>query len=35
MVFVNHSLKIPAVDGSRPDIGKDKTKVWEPGIGKQ
>ena len=31
----NHQFQIPAVDGSKPDVGQGKTKMWEPGIGKQ
>jgi hypothetical protein len=31
----NTTFQIPAADGSKPDIGKGKTALWEPGIGKQ
>lgn len=31
----NHSFQIPAVDGSKPDIGHAKTKMWEPAMGVQ
>jgi hypothetical protein len=31
----NTMFFVPAVDGSKPDIGRGKTPLWEPGIGKQ
>jgi hypothetical protein len=26
----NHSFQVPAVDGSKPDVGHGKTRLWEP-----
>jgi hypothetical protein len=31
----NFGFQIPAVDGSKPDVGHGKTKMWKHGVGKQ